>query len=95
MVFSHTDLVSTKEDRFFEQLSGEALGIREILWPLDVLNPRERAIFTEYHYWNTHMKHIAKSHKISLGRAYEILYKSEDKVASSRASKKKKGAGTH
>ncbi len=55
------------------------------MWPLELLNARERAVFTEYHYWKTHMKVVAKSHKISLGRAYEILYNAEGKIASSRA----------
>jgi CRISPR/Cas system-associated endonuclease Cas3-HD len=29
--------------------------MRGLLWPLAGLSPRERAVFTEYHYWNTHM----------------------------------------
>lgn len=31
------------------------------------------------------MKLIAESHRISLGRAYEILYRAEKKLASSRS----------
>ncbi len=36
------------------------------------------------------MKVIASSHRISLGRAYEILYRAEDKIASSRTQETKK-----
>jgi hypothetical protein len=36
------------------------------------------------------MKIIAESHRISLGRTYEILYKAEEKIASSRAQKEEK-----
>lgn len=69
---------------------GRGFELRNILWPLVCLSPRERAIFAEYHYWKTHMKVIARSHRISLGRAYEILYRAEDKIASARAQKTKK-----
>lgn len=72
-------------DAFYEGLKGLGGNLRSMLWPLVELTPRERAVFTEYHYWNTHMKVIALSHRISLGRAYEILYRAEEKVASSRA----------
>ncbi|MBI5969653.1 MAG: hypothetical protein HY884_00655 [Deltaproteobacteria bacterium] len=72
-------------DEFYKGLKGLGGGLRSMLWPLVELTPRERAVFTEYHYWNTHMKVIAQSHRISLGRAYEILYRAEEKVASSRA----------
>jgi len=77
-------------DNFYGKLNGEGLGLRDLLWPLSELSPRERAVFVEYHYWSTHMKVIAKSHRISLGRAYEILYRSEEKVASTRAQEKAK-----
>ncbi len=79
-------------DSFYGELKGEGSELREILWPLAHLTPRERAVFVEYHYWNTHMKVIAESHRISLGRAYEILYRAEKKIASSRTQEKKKGA---
>ncbi len=77
-------------DIFYDKLSGEGLGLRDLLWPLSDLTPRERAVFMEYHYWSTHMRVIAKSHRISLGRAYEILYRSEEKVASARTQEKAK-----
>jgi len=67
---------------FYCELKGEGVGLRDLLWPLSGLSPRERSVFIEYHYWNTHMKTIAQSHRISLGRAYEILYRAEEKVAS-------------
>jgi len=70
---------------FYGGLKNSGVELRDILWPLIELSPRERAVFTEYHYWNTHMKIIAESHRISLGRAYEILYRAEEKVASARA----------
>jgi DNA-directed RNA polymerase specialized sigma24 family protein len=69
-------------------LREEGISLRELLWPLAVLSSRERAVFLEYHYWNTHMRVIAQSHKISLGRAYEILYRAEEKVVASRAQEK-------
>lgn len=72
-------------DIFCERLNVEGVSLRDLLWPLADLSPRERAVFVEYHYWSTHMRVIAKSHRISLGRAYEILYRSEEKVASARA----------
>ena len=50
------------------------VNLRDILWPLEALTPRERAVFVEYHYWKTHMKEVATSHRISLGRAYTYLY---------------------
>ena len=62
-----------------ESSSNEAV-IKSLLQPLTLLNCRERAIFIEYHYFKTHMKFVAASHKISLGRAYEILYKAEEKL---------------
>ncbi len=74
-------------DAFYQELKDEGVGIRDILWPLANLSPRERAVFVEYHYWDTHMKVVAQSHRISLGRAYEILYRAEKKIASSRAQK--------
>jgi DNA-directed RNA polymerase specialized sigma24 family protein len=74
-------------DDFYKGLRVEGVDLRGLLWPLACLSPRERAVFTEYHYWNTHMKIIAESHRISLGRTYEILYKAEEKIASSRAQK--------
>ena len=79
-------------DNFYDSLKSEGVDIRGILRPLDSLGSRERAVFIEYHYWNTHMRIIAVSHKISLGRAYEILYKAERKIATSRAQKEEEGA---
>lgn len=76
-------------DAFYGELKGDGVDLRGILWPLASLSPRERAVFTEYHYWNTHMKVIADSHRISLGRTYEILYRAEEKVASTRAQEEK------
>ena len=77
-------------DAFYGELKKEGVELRDILWPLEGLTPRERAVFIEYHYWNTHMKDVASSHRISLGRAYEILYRAEEKVASSRPQEKEK-----
>ncbi|MFQ5466397.1 MAG: hypothetical protein ACE5EI_10750 [Thermodesulfobacteriota bacterium] len=74
-------------DVFYGRLKSEGVGLRDILWPLVKLSARERAVFTEYHYWNTHMKIIAKSHRISLGRAYAVLYRAEEKIAAARAQK--------
>ncbi len=85
------DLSGTKgidTDSFYGELKGGAAEIKGLLWPLAGLSPRERAVFTEYHYWNTHMRVIAQSHRISLGRAYEILYRAEEKIASSRSQEK-------
>lgn len=79
-------------DAFFGALRDSGVELRELLWPLSGLSPRERAVFTEYHYWNTHMKIIAESHRISLGRAYEILYRAEEKIASSRPQEEEEGA---
>lgn len=76
-------------DQFYLELKIEGVDIRSILEPLDLLGSRERAVFIEYHYWGTHMRVIAGSHKISLGRAYEILYRAERKVKTSRAQKTK------
>lgn len=75
-------------EEIYEGFKSSGTGVRRLLWPLAQLSPRERAVFTEYHYWNTHMKTIAMSHRISLGRAYEILYRAEDKIASSRTQEK-------
>jgi len=77
-------------DAFYGELKGSGVEIRDILWPLAELKPRERSVFTEYHYWNTHMKIIAESHRISLGRAYEILYRAEEKIATTRAQEETK-----
>jgi DNA-directed RNA polymerase specialized sigma24 family protein len=79
-------------EEFYGELRGHGVEIRDLLWPLAGLSPRERSIFTEYHYWNTHMKVVAESHRISLGRAYELLYRAEEKVASSRSQEEEKGA---
>ena len=65
-----SDSTRIDPDSFYGELKGEGLELRDLLWPLESLNPRERAIFVEYHYWNTHMKVVAKSHRISLGRVY-------------------------
>lgn len=55
--------------------------LQTILEPLVSLDPRERQIFMEYHYFKTHMKVLARSHKISLGRTYELLYRAEGRLA--------------
>lgn len=55
-------------------------GLKKLLYPLEVLDCRERVIFIEYHYFKTHMKFLAASHKISLGRVYELLNRAEDKI---------------
>ncbi|MBE9528868.1 MAG: hypothetical protein IME99_06480 [Proteobacteria bacterium] len=78
-------------EAFYEGLSAGAGDLRGLLWPLAGLSSRERAIFMEYHYWRTHMKVIAKSHRISLGRTYEILYRAEEKVAIARAQEEETG----
>lgn len=80
-----TDHTTEDTDEFYGELKNEGVEIRDILWPLASLTPRERAVFVEYHYWDTHMKVIAESHRISLGRTYEILYRAEKKIASSRS----------
>lgn len=79
-------------DAFYGELKNSGVEIRDLLWPLAGLTPRERAVFTEYHYWNTHMKIIAGSHRISLGRAYEVLYRAEEKIASARSQKEEEDA---
>lgn len=86
-----TTKISIDPDEFYGELKGCGVELRDILWPLSELSPRERAVFTEYHYWNTHMKVIACSHRISLGRAYEILYRAEEKIATTRSQEEKKG----
>lgn len=80
-----SDKSEAEAHAFYNRFKDTGKELRDILWPLASLSPRERAVFTEYHYWNTHMKLVAESHRISLGRAYEILYRAEEKVASSRA----------
>jgi DNA-directed RNA polymerase specialized sigma24 family protein len=85
-----TKKAKVDSDNFYRAFSGEGVEIRGLLWPLAGLSPRERAVFTEYHYWNTHMKIVAESHRISLGRTYEILYRAEEKIASSRAQEEEK-----
>jgi hypothetical protein len=75
----------------FGLIEMEGRDLRELLWPLMRLTARERAIFTEYHYWKTHMRVIAANHKISIGRAYEILYRSEEKVANARSQEEETG----
>ena len=65
-----TEPYSVDADNFYGELKSEGVELRDILWPLADLTPRERAVFVEYHYWNTHMKVIADSHRISLGRTY-------------------------
>ncbi len=79
-------------DVFYGVLSGEGIELRDLLWPLADLTPRERAVFVEYHYWRTHMKLVAKSHRISLGRAYEILYRAEGKIALAKSQEEEKGS---
>ncbi|VAV82410.1 hypothetical protein MNBD_DELTA01-911, partial [hydrothermal vent metagenome] len=76
-----SESLRVEADAFYQELKDEGVGIRDILWPLATLSPRERAVFVEYHYWDTHMKVVAQSHRISLGRAYEILYRAEKKIA--------------
>ena len=88
-----SDLTRIDPDSFYGGLKGEGVELRDLLWPLESLSPRERAIFVEYHYWNTHMKVVAKSHRISLGRVYEILYRAERKIASSRAQEEEEAVG--
>ena len=82
-----TQKIRVDPDAFYGELKGSGVEIRDLLWPLAGLKPRERSVFTEYHYWNTHMKIVAESHRISLGRAYEILYRAEEKIATSRTQK--------
>jgi DNA-directed RNA polymerase specialized sigma24 family protein len=79
---------------FYSALKNEGVDIRAILGPLDTLGCRERSVFIEYHYWNTHMKLIASSHKISLGRTYEILYRAERKIKASRAQEAQEESGS-
>jgi DNA-directed RNA polymerase specialized sigma24 family protein len=87
-----TERTRADSDGFYGELKNEGLELRDILWPLASLTPREREVFVEYHYWDTHMKVIAQSHRISLGRAYEILYRAEKKIASSRSQEEEEGA---
>lgn len=86
--------IKVDAEAFYAGLRGSGTAIRGILWPLEGLSARERAVFTEYHYWNTHMKVVAMSHRISLGRAYEILYRAEEKIAVARAQKEKEAVGS-
>jgi len=79
---------------FYSALNNEGVDIRAILAPLETLSARERSVFIEYHYWNTHMKEIAKSHKISLGRTYEILYRAEGKVKALQAQEAQEKSGS-
>jgi DNA-directed RNA polymerase specialized sigma24 family protein len=87
-----TEQTRADPDLFYGKLKNEGIELRDILWPLSSLTPRERAVFVEYHYWNTHMKVVAESHRISLGRAYEILYRAERKVVSSRSQEEEEDA---
>lgn len=63
-----TETRAVEADAFYGELKGDGLELRDLLWPLADLSPRERAVFVEYHYWRTHMKTIATSHRISLAR---------------------------
>ena len=62
-----------------------APSLKAFLGPLRGLDPRERFIFVEYHYYRTHMRTLAEALKISLGRTYEILYRAEERISASRA----------
>ena len=64
----HLDGEAAEAGDLYCALREEGDEIRGLLWPLEILSPRERAVFTEYHYWKTHMRLVAKSHKISLGK---------------------------
>lgn len=86
-----SDQYTVDPDAFYQELKGVGGDLRDILWPLVGLTPRERAVFVEYHYWNTHMRVIASSHRLSLSRTYEILYNAEGKVATSRAQEAQEG----
>ena len=50
-----TKQTKVDSDDFYRGLKVEGVDLRGLLWPLACLSPRERAVFTEYHYWNTHM----------------------------------------
>lgn len=47
---------------------------------LENLEPAERFVFIEYHYYNTHMKVLSEVLKVHLSRTYAILYRAEDKI---------------
>ncbi len=54
-----TKKAKVDSDNFYRALSGEGVELKGLLWPLAGLSPRERAVFTEYHYWNTHWTILA------------------------------------
>lgn len=77
-------------DRFFAKINESSRLIKNLLYPLEALTPRERAIFTEYHYWKTGMREIAANHNISIERAYALLNRAEERLAEDRAEEKGK-----
>lgn len=54
--------------------------IKELFEPLDILNPRERFIFMEYFYFETHVKEIASALNISAGRVYTLVQRIKKKM---------------
>lgn len=77
-------------DRFFAEINESSRLIKNLLYPLEALTPRERTIFTEYHYWKTGMREIAANHNISIGRAYELLNRAEERLTQDRTQEKDK-----
>jgi DNA-directed RNA polymerase specialized sigma24 family protein len=79
-----------KDIIFYTDLKEAGDIIRDFFSWVEDLQPRERQIFMEYHFFKTHMRKISESHQLSLGRTYEILYRAEEKVAMSKPKLEKK-----
>lgn len=54
--------------------------IKELFEPLDILTPRERFIFLEYFYFETHVKEIASVFKVSTQRIYDLVHRIKKKM---------------
>jgi len=54
--------------------------IKELFEPLDILTPRERFIFMEYFYFETHVKEIAFVFKVSTQRIYDLVHRIKKKM---------------
>ncbi len=69
-----TKKAEVDSDDFYRGLKVEGVDLRGLLWPLACLSPRERTVFTEYHYWNTHIVRLklAKSKVLLSSRPKHI-----------------------
>ena len=76
----NTDTIENNDIDFYTEHKARGEQLRDLLRPLLELNPRERFVFVEYHYFNTHMRDVSAGLKVGLGRAYEILTRAEDKI---------------